>query len=569
MARQPIISPVFAIPMLFCLLALPAAGPASAGWAPFGSPASLADSNQVLPKSLPDGLGGIFIAWEDYRNGDADVYAQHLDPSGTPLWGANGAPVIVHAGNQESPVLAHDGSGGIIVAWQDTRSGVYDIYAQSLDANGAPRWTSSGVGICTETGIQVLQVATEDASGGAIIGWRDLRNGNGDIFAQRVDHGGSPLWISNGVAVCDTTGTQSDVKIVADQQGGAYLLWRDRRSGIFSTDDDLYAQRLNANGVVQWTKNGILVTGAPGSQNSATLIGDGRYGFIATWLDQRGPSDDIYAQRILPNGTPKWSANGVVVTGATGTQGAPIITAAGDAGALIAWTDSRSSARPDIYAQSVDSVGVRKWAPADGVAVCATDSSQAAATIVSNGLGGAIIGWDDDRAGFREIFAQHIDAGGNLLWAPLGLKIGTGAGQRNLSTASSDGYGGCLFAWTDFRGGPNSDIYANRVIAVGTGVEAPAAPAATARLFPARPNPFNPHTTLSYQLDRPGTVRLALFDLHGRLVRELVRGDRPAGRHEVVWDGLDRHGLGCASGVYFVQLSASGVRQKTAVTLLR
>jgi hypothetical protein len=107
------------------------------------------------------------------------------------------------------------------------------------------------------------------------------------------------------------------------------------------------------------------------------------------------------------------------------------------------------------------------------------------------------------------------------------------------------------------------------VIAVGTGVEAPAAPAATARLFPARPNPFNPHTTLSYQLDRPGTVRLALFDLHGRLVRELVRGDRPAGRHEVVWDGLDRHGLGCASGVYFVQLSASGVRQKTAVTLLR
>ncbi len=569
MARQSTTRSLIAAPLLALLLVGASAAPASAMWATFGSPASLADSNQVLPKSIPDGAGGLFLVWEDYRNGDADVFAQHLDPAGAPLWGTDGTPVIVRAGNQESPVLATDGADGIVVAWQDTRSGVYDIFAQALDASGAPRWAADGVAVCTESGAQVLQVATPDASGGAIIGWRDTRNGNSDIFAQRVDHGGGTLWTAGGVAVCDTIGTQDDVRILGDQLGGAFLMWRDRRKGIFTSDNDIFAQRLDENGVIQWTKNGVPVTTAAGSQAEAVMVSDGRYGFIATWLDQRGVSDDIYAQRIRPDGTAAWAADGVLVSGASGTQAKPLIAESGTAGAVIAWTDARTSARTDVYAQTVDSLGTRQWAPADGVVVCDADSSQVAVTIVSDGLGGAIVGWDDDRAGFREVFAQRVNSSGAVQWAALGLKIGTGAGQRNLSSASTDGYGGCVFAWEDFRSGANSDIYANRITSVGTGVAAPAAPAALVRLDPARPNPFNPHTTLSFQIDRAGPVRLALFDLQGRLVRELVRGDRSAGRHEVPWDGLDGRGRACASGVYFAQLSASGVRERTTLTLLR
>jgi hypothetical protein len=166
MARQPAISRSPAVSILVLAVALAVAAPAAqAGWATFGTPASLADSNQVLPKSISDGAGGIFLVWEDYRNGDPDIYAQHLDASGNALWTADGVAVIAHAGQQESPVLARDGSGGIIVAWQDARSGLYDVYAQSLDPAGAPRWAATGVPICTAAGLQVLQVATEDAAG--------------------------------------------------------------------------------------------------------------------------------------------------------------------------------------------------------------------------------------------------------------------------------------------------------------------------------------------------------------------------------------------------------------------
>jgi hypothetical protein len=570
MARSTAILKITFLPLLALALAAAIPVPSHATWATFGSPATLADSNQVLPKSISDGAGGVFIAWEDYRNGfgDADVYAQHLDASGNPLWGANGTPVAVLAGsNQESPVLSLDGSGGIIVAWQDTRNGFYDIYSQALDATGAPRWTAGGVPICTASGNQVLQVSTEDAAGGAIIGWRDLRGLDSDIYAQRVNHAGAALWTANGVAVCDTIGTQTDVRILSDQVGGAFLLWRDRRAG--GVADDLYAQRLDANGVPQWPKNGVAVVTADGAQTFPAVIGDGRYGLVATWIDHRSVNPGIYAQRVLPNGAPKWTANGVLVSAPDLTKDTPILASDGQAGAIIAWTDTRNGIRSDVYAQSLDSLGVRRWAPADGIAVCATDSTQAAVTIVSDKLGGAIVGWMDDRAGFREIYGQHVGAAGTLLWAPLGVKIGTGAGQRNLRSASPDGYGGCIFVWEDFRNGPTSDIYAYRITSLGTGVEASASPAAGVRLDPARPNPFNPHTTLSFQIDHPGRATLTLFDVRGRFVRRLADANMTAGRHEFAWDGIDGAGRACASGVYFALLRTAGAERRTTLTLLR
>jgi hypothetical protein len=567
MARPTLVSaPRAALYSLALALLTACASPANATWATNGSPASLADSNQVLPRSISDGAGGAFVAWEDYRSGNADVYAQHFDASGNTLWGANGTVVVSQTGGQEAPVLTSDGSGGIIVAWQDSRSGTYDIYAQGLDAAGAPRWAPGGVPICMATGNQVLQVATEDAAGGAIIAWRDLRGIDSDIFVQRVSNAGSTLWTLNGNAVCDTSGAQSDVRVLGDQQGGAFLLWRDRRSG---ADYDLYAQRVNAGGTMLWTRNGVPVSTAVQDQLSATMVSDGRYGFIAAWHDFRNGTDsNIFSQRVRQDGSRAWTVDGVSVCASAGSQQSPVIASDGLAGAIVAWVDPRTSVRPDVFAQRVDSLGAAKWT-LNGVAVCATDSSQFVETIVSDKSGGAILGWDDDRAGFREIFAQHVNSSGTRLWAPLGLKISTAAGQRNLRTASPDGYGGCLFAWEDFRNGPNSDVYAYRVTSIGTAVAGSSAPAAPVRLYPARPNPFNPHTVLSFRLDQAGPVRLALFDVQGRMVRELVNGPRPAGTQDVTWDGTDARGTACASGVYFALLQAGGTRRQTAVTLLR
>lgn len=70
------------------------------------------------------------------------------------------------------------------------------------------------------------------------------------------------------------------------------------------------------------------------------------------------------------------------------------------------------------------------------------------------------------------------------------------------------------------------------------------------------PNPFNPQTTIQYSIERPGNVRLTVFDLGGRVVRILADGMQAGGSHEVTWDGRDEAGRSVASGAYFYRLEA-------------
>ena len=85
---------------------------------------------------------------------------------------------------------------------------------------------------------------------------------------------------------------------------------------------------------------------------------------------------------------------------------------------------------------------------------------------------------------------------------------------------------------------------------VGGEVEVPGA----YRLSQNHPNPFNPETTITYDIAKAGTVRLSVYALTGQMVRMLVEGERPAGSHSVVWDGRDDTGREVASGVYVCRM---------------
>ncbi|MFO7655376.1 MAG: M1 family aminopeptidase [Candidatus Krumholzibacteriia bacterium] len=112
------------------------------------------------------------------------------------------------------------------------------------------------------------------------------------------------------------------------------------------------------------------------------------------------------------------------------------------------------------------------------------------------------------------------------------------------------------------------DHWILRTVQQGPVTGVPAA-SATARLLPAHPNPFNPRTTLGFDLSMPGPVRLDLFDLRGRRVRTLVDGDRPAGRTLVEWDGRGRTGEELSSGTYLARLTTAAGMQTRKLTLAR
>jgi hypothetical protein len=211
------------------------------------------------------------------------------------------------AGHQFNPTIIPDGVGGAIVAWLDQRGyPVTGIYAQRVDAAGTPLWTAAGAPFCTAGIVGNYLAIASDQAGGAIVTWHDSRNGTADIYAQRVSGAGAPQWTTDGLALCTAANDQFNPTITSDGAGGAIVTWADGRTGV-GLDLDIYAQRVNAAGVPQWTACGVALCTATGSQAAPTIVSDGADGAIVTWHDWRNRNitpyaTDIYAQRVFGSG---------------------------------------------------------------------------------------------------------------------------------------------------------------------------------------------------------------------------------------------------------------------------
>jgi len=97
---------------------------------------------------------------------------------------------------------------------------------------------------------------------------------------------------------------------------------------------------------------------------------------------------------------------------------------------------------------------------------------------------------------------------------------------------------------------------------------ASAPPAVTIGLE-AWPNPFNPTVRIAFDLERPTTGRLSVYDVSGRKLVELASGNLEAGRHVVVWDGRDSNGRALSSGTYIAKLDGDGVSQSLKLVMLK
>jgi len=128
-----------------------------------------------------------------------------------------------------------------------------------------------------------------------------------------------------------------------------------------------------------------------------------------------------------------------------------------------------------------------------------------------------------------------------------------------------------------WRGGPNAAGLAQAVTSAVGELATAAAPdgiAARHHLLPGYPNPFNPMTTIAFELaDGSGdlNVNLEVLDLRGRVVKTLVRGSYASGqRHEVTWNGTDQSGRKVPSGTYMSRLQVEGMEpQARMMTLVK
>ncbi|HPF35485.1 MAG TPA: glycosyl hydrolase [Candidatus Krumholzibacteria bacterium] len=163
---------------------------------------------------------------------------------------------------------------------------------------------------------------------------------------------------------------------------------------------------------------------------------------------------------------------------------------------------------------------------------------------------------NEDVSGVRNV----TSTGGWQFWTPIRIENVPLTAGRHIMRLDFD-------SETDLNGWLFSLNYIDVEGPHPVGVESAATPTAL-RLDRGYPNPFNPSTTLRFELPRAGRAELAVFDAAGRRVATLVDGVKTAGAHRAVWDGRDAEGRTVQAGVYFARLqTADGVETGKLVLL--
>jgi len=378
---------------------------------------SMPSGDKIDLQICDDGYGGAYVTWTDDRPGSlgTDIYAQHINENGVTSFEDNGTVICNASDNQFYPKI-YETMDSATITWQDERTGLdIDIYAQKFDIFGTIDWDENGIVICNAIGDQVDVQITDDWSGGAFIAWADTRYGFYDIYLQHIDGSGTTMW-NNGTSICNSTfiGPEYDgphisnegLAICGDNDHGAYIVWIDNRS-IATSDYDIYAQSIDQSKNIRWEANGTVICNATDDQEEVRICDSDDGDAVIVWNNGTIGNDHIYAQKVTPDKDLLWGEDGVVVSDELSGKGGASICYNEIGGVILTWDDDRNG-DDDIYAQKLGPNGSLLWGE-NAAAVCTKVNDQTDAVICFDENGGAVITWRDNRDGLDEvIYAQKI-----------------------------------------------------------------------------------------------------------------------------------------------------------------
>jgi hypothetical protein len=317
-------------------------GQIAEGWPTGGVPACRAELSQYNLALAPDGEGGVFAAWQDFRSGfQSEIYLQRITSAGTVAqgWPQNGRRVAESIGDQYSPAMAPDGNGGVTLVWEDRRTGSLRIHALAIDSEGAARGGWPPTGACldaaprTSDGVTIASVGPE-----AAVVWRSQDSlGVCRLLARRLTSGSAPDTMGSPAVVAEGTGQWISEPALFADSSGYFVAWTKRAE----TNGSIEIQLLSPNGS-QWP-TAATVTAVGAGFLPPNVVGDRAGGAFLVWDDFRTlGTTGVFAQHVSANGdsTSGWTANGFDLNPGSSLPYGAVATPDGTGGLIVSWAAS-------------------------------------------------------------------------------------------------------------------------------------------------------------------------------------------------------------------------------------
>ncbi len=545
------------------------------------------EADALFRDQASDGRG---FGWSDYDlDGDLDVYVTNygdpdrlLENDGAGVFTDITAPPLGNAGPSLHPVWGdfdNDGDPDLLVT---TNNGPLSLYRN--EGGGVFSDITSSPLSLPYTGTQASWIDFDND------GFLDISLANG-LTAKLFGGAGDGTFADATPAIVETTTAERHVWGDFDHDGDLDLynvsysanhLLRNEGNGLFSdvTTPPLDDARVGYDGA--WSDfdlDGDLDLVVV-NENADNLLfrneGGGSFADVSTLL----PSDTLATRGVMwgdydNNGYPDlfmttFIGPNKLLAGLLGefSERAATEVIVSDASVGSAWVDYDSDGDLDLSVINLPAFGSGENQQIRND-LCTTNGwlKVDLTGILSNrdGIGARVTVYSFGEAYIREITGKSASYGSGPLIAQFGLPysdlidsvvVDWPRGARQTIVAPG--------AWQTIEIIEDISYY------VGVNDTDDSAPAARLVLHENVPNPFNPMTTIRFDLPADGKVTLAVYDVSGRLVRTLVGGQPlDAGHHDVTWDGTDDGGTKTASGIYFYRLQLAGESRTRKMVMIR
>jgi hypothetical protein len=471
----------------------------------------------------------------------SDIFVAKMDINGNWLWAKQAGGTDYHGGygiavdaNGNSYVTGYFSGSATFGTTTLTSSGYDDIFVAKLDSSANWLWAKQAGGTSSDIGYGIAVDAYGNSyvtgyfkSSSCSFGTITLTSsGYEDIFVAKLDINGNWLWAKQAGGTSEDGGTS----IAVDANGNSYVTGSFKESANFGTTTltssgswDIFVAKIDHNGNWLWAKQAGGTDNDGGisiavDDNGNSYVTGGFYGSSCsfstiTLINSSIEYSDIFVAKIDYNGNWLWAkqAGGTGYDAGYGiavdTNGNSYVTGEFDGSATFGTTTFTSSGGSDIFVAKLDSNGNWLWAKQAG----GTDDDYGKGIAVDNNGNSYVTGYFWSSATF---------------------------GTTTL-TSSSD-YGSDIFVT---KLGEVNSISLPDIISF-SGIHS------------IYPNPFNPLTTIDYEISMPADVKIEVYNNRGQLVRNFILGYKEQGSYKLTWEGEDNNGCLCSTGIYYIRMQA-------------
>ncbi|MFH1011770.1 MAG: hypothetical protein V1784_11125 [bacterium] len=311
-------------------------------------------------------------------------------------------------------------------------------------AGAWPAAPDTNLVICDRTGEETVPKIATTSDGGCYVAWYDHASGNYDVYMQRLDPEGNPVWAHNGMLISNHTQASwlTDWDLGVDSTNSAIAVFNDTRT---DPNWDIYAYRISPDGEFLWGADGIALSEEGNSDFEAipcvAILNSGNVLIAWQGVGSNGYSD-VKIRQLTLEGTDVWNPSTLSITSTYGNNYPHIVPADND-GFITSYVVKQGTSMYSprhIYMQKYDASGVAQWT-AGGVPVYVGSGVGMVEEpfLLADSLNGAYCTWHDSRQGTtaQHTWAQHILADGTVAWTVNGVQADMNAGRMQMDPTAS------------------------------------------------------------------------------------------------------------------------------------